>query len=125
MPARILIVDDALLIREMLRDILTEAGFDVVGEARDGIEAVERFRELEPDLVVLDIVMPRRSGVEALCDLIAIRPNARVVMCSALGQEALIQEALSAGALSFIVKPFSAEDVTTAIRGAMREKPRD
>ena len=125
MSARILIVDDALLIREMLRDILTEAGFEVVGEARDGIEAVERFRELEPDLVVLDIVMPRKSGVDALAELIAERPDAKVLICSALGQEALIEEARSAGALGFIVKPFSPGDVTAAIRRALREKPRD
>ena len=125
MSARILIVDDALLIREMLRDILTEAGFEVVGEARDGIEALERFRELEPDLVVLDIVMPRKSGVDALAELIAERPDAKVLICSALGQEALIEEARSAGALGFIVKPFSPGDVTAAIRRALREKPRD
>ena len=124
MPPRILIVDDSLLIREMLRDILTDEGFEVVGEARDGVEAVERFRELEPDLVVLDIVMPRRSGVEALVELVALRPDARVLMCSALGQEALIQEALAGGALGFIVKPFSSEDVTAAVHGAMREKLR-
>ncbi|NRA01098.1 MAG: response regulator [Myxococcales bacterium] len=125
MSARILIVDDALLVREMLRDILTEGGFEVVGEARDGIEALERFRELEPDLVVLDIVMPRKSGVDALAELIAERPDAKVLICSALGQEALIEEARSAGALGFIVKPFSPGDVTAAIRRALREKPRD
>ena len=125
MSARILIVDDALLVREMLRDILTEGGFEVVGEARDGIAALERFRVLEPDLVVLDIVMPRKSGVDALAELIAERPDAKVLICSALGQEALIEEARSAGALGFIVKPFSPGDVTAAIRRALREKPRD
>ena len=123
MSVRVLIVDDALLIREMLRDILTEAGFAVAGEAANGVEAVERFRELEPDLVTLDIVMPRMSGLEALRELISLRPDACVVMCSALGQEPLVEEALAAGARDFIVKPFSESDVVTAIRRAVREKP--
>lgn len=124
MSARILIVDDALLIREMLRDILVEAGFEIAGEARDGIDALARFRELEPDLVTLDIVMPRKSGVEALREMLVVRPDARVVMCSALGQEALVEEALAAGALDFIVKPFSSEAVNSAVRRALQEKPR-
>jgi two-component system chemotaxis response regulator CheY len=106
MTARVLIVDDALFMRTMLRNIFVESGFEVVGEAGNGIEAVERFRALSPDLTTMDIVMPERSGIEALKQIIALDPRARVVMCSALGQESLIIEAIEAGARDFIVKPF-------------------
>ena len=106
MGARVLIVDDALFMRTMLRNIFVESGFDVVGEAGSGIEAVERYRELSPDLTTMDIVMPELNGIEALKRIVALDPRARVVMCSALGQESLIIEALDAGARDFIVKPF-------------------
>ena len=106
MTARVLIVDDALFMRTMLRNIFVESGFEVVGEAGNGIEAVERYRALSPDLTTMDIVMPERSGIEALKQIIALNPRARVVMCSALGQESLIIEAIEAGARDFIVKPF-------------------
>ena len=106
MTARVLIVDDALFMRTMLRNIFVESGFDVVGEAGNGIEAVERYRALSPDLTTMDIVMPEKSGIEALKQIVALDPRARVVMCSALGQESLIIEALEAGARDFIVKPF-------------------
>ena len=106
MAARILIVDDALFMRTMLRNIFVESGFDVVGEAGSGVEAVEKFRELSPDLTTMDIVMPELNGIEALKRIVALDPRARVVMCSALGQESLIIEALDAGARDFIVKPF-------------------
>jgi len=104
--ARVLIVDDALFMRTMLRNIFVESGFDVVGEAGSGVEAVERYRELSPDLTTMDIVMPELNGIEALKRIVALDPRARVVMCSALGQESLIIEALDAGARDFIVKPF-------------------
>ena len=106
MAARVLIVDDALFMRTMLRNIFAESGFEVVGEAGNGIEAVEKYRQLAPDLTTLDIVMPERNGIEALKQIVALDPRARVVMCSALGQESLIIEALDAGARDFIVKPF-------------------
>ena len=106
MGARVLIVDDALFMRTMLRNIFVESGFDVVGEAGSGVEAVERYRELSPDLTTMDIVMPELNGIEALKRIVALDPRARVVMCSALGQESLIIEALDAGARDFIVKPF-------------------
>ena len=106
MGARVLIVDDALFMRTMLRNIFVESGFDVVGEAGSGIEAVERYRELAPDLTTMDIVMPELNGIESLKRIMALDPRARVVMCSALGQESLIIEALEAGARDFIVKPF-------------------
>ena len=106
MSARVLIVDDALFMRTMLRNIFVESGFEVVGEAGNGSEGVEKYRALGPDLTTMDIVMPEMSGIEALKQIVALDPRARVVMCSALGQESLIIEALEAGARDFIVKPF-------------------
>ena len=106
MTARVLIVDDALFMRTMLRNIFVESGFEVVGEAGNGNDAVEKYRVLGPDLTTMDIVMPEKNGIEALKVIMAIDPRARVVMCSALGQESLIIEALEAGARDFIVKPF-------------------
>ncbi|BCA81041.1 response regulator [Desulfuromonas sp. AOP6] len=111
MGLKILIVDDALFMRNMLREIFTAAGHEVVGEAGNGEEAVERYRTLRPDLVTMDIVMPERSGIEALKDILRFHPQAQVVMCSALGQETLMAEAVEAGARDFIVKPFKAERV--------------
>ncbi len=106
MTARVLIVDDALFMRTMLRNIFVESGFEVVGEAGNGSEAVEKYRALRPDLTTMDIVMPEKNGIEALKLIMLFDPRARVVMCSALGQESLIIEALEAGARDFIVKPF-------------------
>jgi two-component system chemotaxis response regulator CheY len=106
MTARVLIVDDALFMRTMLRNIFVESGFEVVGEAGNGNEALEKYRTLTPDLTTMDIVMPEKNGIEALKQIMAFDPGARIVMCSALGQESLIIEALEAGARDFIVKPF-------------------
>ena len=106
MTAKVLIVDDALFMRTMLRNIFVESGFEVIGEAGNGIDAVEKYRVLKPDLTTMDIVMPEKNGIEALKQIMAFDPLARVVMCSALGQESLIIEALEAGARDFIVKPF-------------------
>ena len=106
MAARVLIVDDALFMRTMLRNIFVESGFEVVGEAANGNEGVQKYRELAPDLTTMDIVMPEKNGIEALKQIVALDARARVVMCSALGQESLIIEALEAGARDFIVKPF-------------------
>lgn len=116
MGLRILIADDALFMRNMLREIFVKAGFQVVGEAANGVEAVERYQELRPDLVTMDIVMPLKSGIEALQQITREDPNARVVMCSALGQEALVIEAVQAGAKDFIVKPFKEERVLDVVR---------
>lgn len=121
MGVRILIADDALFMRNMLKDIFIKAGFDVVGEAANGVEAVEKYHELHPDLVTMDIVMPLKSGIEALQQITRENPEARVVMCSALGQEALIIEAVQAGAKDFIVKPFKEERVLDVVRRVTKQ----
>ena len=120
--ARILVADDASFMRMMIREIVEEDGFEVVGEASDGIEAVERYRILQPDLVTMDIVMPRRSGIDAVRGIVEIDPGACVVMCSALGQESLVREALAAGARDFIVKPFKPDAVLATLRKALEKE---
>ena len=120
--ARILVADDASFMRMMIREIVEEDGFEVVGEASDGIEAVEQYRILQPDLVTMDIVMPRRSGIDAVRGIVEIDPGACVVMCSALGQESLVREALAAGARDFIVKPFKPDAVLATLRKALEIK---
>ena len=116
MGKRVLIVDDAVFMRNLIRDIFASGGFDVVGEAANGLEAVERFRELRPDLTTMDIVMPFKSGIEATREIVKYDPRALIVMCSALGQEALVMEAIEAGASDFVVKPFKGEDVLSVVR---------
>jgi two-component system, chemotaxis family, chemotaxis protein CheY len=109
---KVLIVDDALFMRSMIKDILKNSGkYDIVGEATNGQEAVERFKELLPDIVTMDIVMPIKDGIEATREILQHDPKARVVMCSALGQEPLVIESIAAGAKDFIVKPFTPEKV--------------
>jgi two-component system chemotaxis response regulator CheY len=115
MKARVLIADDASFMRQMIREIIEPEGFEVVGEATNGVEAVEQYQELHPDLVTMDIVMPKRSGIDAVKGIIAQDPGARVVMCSALGQESLVMEALQAGARDFIVKPFKPDSVIATL----------
>ena len=116
MALRVMIVDDALFMRNMLKDICIRAGFEVVAEADNGEVALDLYREHRPELVTMDIVMPRRSGIEALQDIMAEDPQARVVMVSALGQDSLVLEAVEAGARDFIVKPFKEEKVIDVIR---------
>ena len=116
MALRVMIVDDALFMRNMLKDICVRAGFEVVAEADNGEVALDLYREHRPELVTMDIVMPRRSGIEALQDIMAEDPQARVVMVSALGQDSLVLEAVEAGARDFIVKPFKEEKVIDVIR---------
>ncbi len=112
---RVLVADDASFMRQMIRDIIEPEGFEVVGEASDGMEVVEKFRELQPDLVMMDIVMPKRSGIDAVKGIMDLDPKACVVMCSALGQEALVMEAIQAGAKDFIVKPFKPDSVVSTL----------
>jgi two-component system chemotaxis response regulator CheY len=115
MAKRILITDDALFMRVTLKRILTDAGFEVVGEAANGVEAVKLYSELKPDLVTMDITMPEMDGIEALKVIRGDHPSATVVMCSAMGQQNLMVEALQAGAKEFIVKPFQADKVLEVI----------
>jgi two-component system chemotaxis response regulator CheY len=116
MANRILIVDDAAFMRMMIRDILTKNGYEVVGEAQDGAQAVERFKELKPDLVTMDITMPEMDGIAALKEIKKIDSSAKVIMCSAMGQQAMVIDAIQAGAKDFIVKPFQADRVIEAIK---------
>src|SRR3954467_3808697 len=117
--ARILVVDDAAFMRRMVIDVLENGGHEVVGEAANGVEAVERFRELRPDVMTLDITMPEKDGLTALRELMALDPGAKVVMCSALAQESKVLEAVKAGAKDFIAKPFQASGVLRATAKAV------
>ena len=114
--SRVLVADDARFMRELIREIIEPEGFEVVGEATDGQEAVDTFQKVQPDLVTMDVVMPKRSGIDAVKEIVARAPDARIVMCSALGQESLVMEALQAGALDFIVKPFKPDAVLSTLR---------
>jgi two-component system chemotaxis response regulator CheY len=120
--ARVLVADDASFMRQMIREIVEAEDFEVVGEASDGVEAVEMYKELHPDLVTMDIVMPRRSGIDAVRGIMEIDPSARVVMCSALGQETLVNEALQAGAADFIVKPFKPDSVVATLKKVLEKE---
>jgi len=119
MAKRILIVDDAAFMRMMVKDILTKNGYDVVGEANDGVEAVAKFQELTPDLVTLDITMPNMDGLEACKQIKKIDNNAKIIMCSAMGQQAMVIEAIQNGAKDFVVKPFQPDRVLEAIEKAL------
>ncbi len=113
--ARILVVDDAAFMRVLLKNILKSGGHEVVGEAENGIEALEKYEELKPDLVTMDIVMPHLDGIETTRSIIKIDPKARIVMCTAVGQQAKVLEAIKAGARGYIVKPFQADKVLKEI----------
>jgi len=135
MPKRVLIVDDAVFMRDMIKDIFTGGAsspgpqgsggvsdYDIVGEAVHGVEAVDKYKELRPDLVTMDIVMPFKSGIEATKEILAIDDKATIIMCSALGQESLVMEAIEAGAADFIVKPFKAEDVLAVVKKVLTSR---
>ena len=122
--ARILVADDASFMRQMIREIIEAEGHEVVAEASDGVEAVDRFKEHHPDLVTMDIVMPRRSGIDAVKNIREIDGGATIVMCSALGQESLVTEAMEAGATDFIVKPFKPDSVVKTIAKALEKGDR-
>jgi two-component system chemotaxis response regulator CheY len=117
--ARILVVDDAAFMRKMVSDALAKGGHEVVGEAGNGVEALAQFQALKPDLVTLDITMPEKDGLAALAEIMAADPSAKVVMCSALGQESKVLDAIKLGAKDFVVKPFQPDRVVDAVGKAL------
>lgn len=117
--SKVLIVDDAAFMRMMIKDILEKNGFEVVGEANNGLKAVELYKKESPDVVTMDITMPDMDGIEAVKQIKAFDPNAKVIMCSAMGQQSMVMDAIRAGAKDFIVKPFQAERVLEAIKKAI------
>lgn len=119
MGKKILIVDDAAFMRMMIKDIITKNGFELAGEAENGVIALERYKETSPDLVILDITMPEMDGLTALKEIKKIDSTANVIMCSAMGQQAMVIESIQAGAKDFIVKPFQADRVLEAIKKAV------
>jgi len=114
--AKVLIVDDAAFMRISIKNMLTKNGYDVVGEAENGLIGVEMYKELQPDIVTMDITMPEMSGLDALKEIMRIDPQSKVVMVSAMGQEAMVREAIVSGAKGFIVKPFKEEGIIAAIK---------
>ena len=113
---RIMIVDDAIFMRKVLREILTENGYDVVGEVNRGTDVLEKFKDWKPDLVTMDIMLPGIDGIDAVREIMKVEKDARIVMISALGQDELVDEALKAGAKGFIVKPFIPSQVIDVIK---------
>ena len=116
MAHRVLVCDDAIFMRAMISDILSGAGYEVVGEAETGVQAIERYKALTPDLVTMDIVMPDMGGIEAVREIVKNHPDAKILMCSAMGQQALVVEAIQAGAKDFVVKPFQPARVLEAVQ---------
>jgi two-component system chemotaxis response regulator CheY len=121
MPKKILIVDDSTFMRLTLRDILTKAGYEVVGEAKSAEEGVEKYKELKPDLVTMDIVMLGKSGIETIKEIISYDRSAKILMVSAMGQQSLIIESIQAGAKGFVIKPFKPEQVVAEAKRILGE----
>lgn len=119
MAKNILICDDAAFMRMMIKDILTKNGYTVAGEAENGLKAIEKYNELKPDLVMMDITMPEMDGIEALKKIKASDSSANIIMCSAMGQQAMVIEAIQSGAKDFIVKPFNHDRVLEAVKKAI------
>ena len=117
--ARVLVVDDAAFMRKMVTDALSGGGHEIVGEAGNGVEALSKFQELRPDVMTLDITMPEKDGLAALKEIIAVDPGAKVIMCSALGQESKVLESIKLGAKDFVVKPFKPDRVLSAVEKAL------
>ena len=115
MSNTVLVCDDAVFMRTLLSDILSQSGFEVIGEAETGVQAIERYKQLRPDLVTMDIVMPDMGGIDAVREIVKVDPGAKVLMCSAMGQQALVVEAIQAGAKDFVVKPFQPSRVLEAV----------
>jgi two-component system chemotaxis response regulator CheY len=122
MPKRVLVVDDAIFMRNKIKDIFAQApDFEVVGEAVHGLEAIEKYKELKPDVTIMDIVMPFKSGIDATREIVKYDADAVIVMCSALGQEQLVMQAIEAGAADFIVKRFNDDEVLKVVRKVLGE----
>lgn len=119
MATRVLVVDDAAFMRMMIKDILTKNGYEIVGEAENGALAVEKWKELRPDLTTMDITMPEMDGITAVKEIRKLEASAKIIMCSAMGQQAMVIEAIQAGAKDFIVKPFQPDRVIEAVRKAV------
>ncbi len=119
MSKSVLIVDDAAFMRMMIKDILNKNGYEVVGEAENGKKAVELYKKYKPDIVTMDITMPELDGIDAVKEIKKIDPDARIIMCSAMGQQAMVMEAIQAGAQDFIVKPFQQDRVLQALEKAL------
>lgn len=119
MGAKVLVVDDAAFMRMMIKDILSKNGYEIVGEAENGQKAVEKYQELKPDLTTMDITMPEMDGITAVKEIKKMDPAAKVIMCSAMGQQAMVIEAIQSGARDFIVKPFQPDRVLEAVRKAL------
>ena len=117
---KILLVDDAAFMRMMIKDILIKNGFTVCGEGQDGVEAIEKFKALSPDLVIMDITMPNMDGLTALKAIKKDYPQAKVVMCSAMGQESYVVDAIKSGAADFIVKPFQADRIISTVTKVLK-----
>lgn len=116
MGVKVLIVDDAAFMRMMIKNILSKSGYDIVGEAENGVQAVAKFKELKPELVTMDITMPEMDGITAVKEIKKIDPKAKIIMCSAMGQQAMVIDAIQAGAKDFIVKPFQPNRVLEAVQ---------
>ncbi|NLL52143.1 MAG: response regulator [Peptococcaceae bacterium] len=116
----VMLVDDAAFMRMMLKDILSNNGYNIIGEAENGIIAIDKYMELKPDITVMDITMPEMDGLQAVKEIRARDPQARIIMCSAMGQQAMVIEAIQSGAKDFIVKPFQAERVLEAVSKALK-----
>ena len=116
MARNVLVCDDAAFMRMMIKDILTKNGYNIAGEAENGVKAIEKYNELKPDLVLMDITMPEMDGIQALKKIKEADAKATVIMCSAMGQQAMVIESIQAGARDFIVKPFQAERVIEAVK---------
>jgi two-component system chemotaxis response regulator CheY len=116
---RVMLVDDASFMRMMLKNILVGSGYEVIGEAENGAKAVEQYKNLKPDLVIMDIIMPEMGGIDAVREIVKVNPAAKILMCSSMGQQSLVVEAIQAGAKDFIVKPFQPSNVLEAVKKAL------